>query len=323
MLRYLVRRILGSIPVLLVASFITFWLVRVSIDPLAKFRRGRDAERVLAEQRKALGLNHSIFIQWWDWLTHFVRGDLGTSSRTQDAVSSMIGHALWPTLQLLFWATIASVIVALALGTYSSVKQYSAGDYFFTGISYLGIAMPDFWFALLAIGVLVTGPTVWFHLDHPILYSIGLHNEGVKGINLDYIRHLALPVLTLTFTSVASWSRFHRASMLDVLNADYVRTARAKGVPSRQVITRHALRNALIPFTTVTALDTAFLISGVIITERIFSISGMGQAFLTALQTGDAPFLLAWFFVSAVAVIAMNLLADVAYVVLDPRIRLT
>jgi len=203
------------------------------------------------------------------------------------------------------------------------VKQYSPGDYVLTGVSYLGLAMPDFWFALIAIGLLVTMPTVWFHLNHPILYSVGLHNENVSGLNLDYFRHLALPVLTLTFTSVASWSRFHRAQMLEVLNADYVRTARAKGVPGRQVIMRHALRNSLIPFTTVTALDTAFLISGVIITEKIFSISGMGVAFLSALGAGDAPFLLAWFVISAVAVIGMNLVADVAYVVLDPRIRLS
>ena len=323
MLRYLVRRLLGSIPVLLVASLITFWMVRRAIDPLSKYRHLRDSQRVLAEQRKALGLDHPVMVQWWNWLTHFVRGNLGTSSRTHDAVSGMIQHALWPTLQLLFWATITSVVVALALGTYSAVKQYSAGDYIFTGLSYLGIAMPDFWFALVAIGLLVTMPTVWFHLDHPILYSIGLHNEGVSGLNLDYFRHLALPVITLTFGSVASWSRFHRAAMLDVLNADYVRTARAKGVPRRQVIMRHAFRNALIPFTTVTALDTAFLFSGVIITERIFSISGMGDGFLRALGSGDAQFLLAWFVVGALAVIVMNLLADVAYVVLDPRIRLS
>jgi peptide/nickel transport system permease protein len=321
-LRYLGRRLLGSIPVLLVASFITFWLVRKAVDPLAKFRHQRDSARVLAEQRVKLGLDHSIFQQWWDWLTHFVRGDMGTSSRTGDPVSSMIGHALWPSIQLMFWATLVSVIVAIALGVYSAVKQYSIGDYFFTGLSYIGIAMPDFWFALLAIALLVTGPTVWFHLDQPIFYSIGLHSEGVSGINLDYFRHLALPVLTLTFTSVAAWSRFLRAETLGVLNADYVRTARAKGVPRRRVITHHAVRNSLIPFTTVTALDTAFLIGGVIIVERIFSIPGMGQGFLTALQAGDAPFLLSWFFVTAVAVIAFNLLTDVFYVVLDPRIRL-
>ena len=183
--------------------------------------------------------------------------------------------------------------------------------------------MPDFWLALMAIALLVAGPKVWFHLDHPIFYSIGLHNEGVTGLNLDYFRHLALPVFTLTATSVAAWSRFERASMLEVLNSDYVRTARAKGVPRREVIFKHALRNALIPFTTVTALDTAFLISGVIIIEQIFSIPGMGRGFLTALQAGDTPFLLAWFVLSAVAVIGFNLLADFVYVVLDPRIRLT
>jgi peptide/nickel transport system permease protein len=322
-LRYLVRRVLGSIPVLLVASLITFWLVRVAIDPLARYRHQRDSQRVLAEQRAKLGLDHSIFQQWWDWLTHFVRGDMGTSSRTGDPVSSMIGHALWPSVQLLFWATIVSVTVAIVLGVYSAMKQYSIGDYFFTGLSYAGIAMPDFWFALMAIALLVTGPTVWFHLDQPIFYSIGLHSEGVSGLNLDYFRHLALPVLTLTFTSVAAWSRFLRAEMLGVLNADYVRTARAKGVPRRRVVRRHAFRNALIPFLTVTALDTAFLIGGVIITEKIFSISGMGQAFLTALQAGDAPFLLSWFFVTAIVVIGINLLVDVGYVALDPRIRLS
>ena len=323
MLRYLVRRILGSIPVLIIASFITFWLVRKAIDPLAKFRHTRDSRRVVAEQTKALGLDHSIAVQWWDWLTKFLHGDMGTSSRTGDSVSGMIQHALWPSLQLLFWATIVSVIVALALGTYSSIKQYSVGDYVATGISYFGISMPDFVFGLLAIAVLVTGPKQWFNLNQPIFYSIGLHSEGQSGLNLDYFRHLFIPVMVLAFTSVATWSRFHRASMLEVLNSDYVRTARAKGVPRRQVVMKHAFRNALIPFVTVTALDTAFLIGGVIIVEQIFSISGMGQAFLSALGAGDAPFLLAWFVIGAIAVIAINILTDVFYVVLDPRIRLS
>ncbi len=170
----------------------------------------------------------------------------------------------------------------------------------------------------------MTGPTVWFHLDQPIFYSIGLHSEGVTGLNLDYFRHLALPVLTLTFTSVAAWSRYLRA--VDARRAQRrLRAHRAgEGRAAAQGDLRATrVRNALIPFTTVTALDTAFLIGGVIIVEQIFSISGMGQAFLTALQAGDAPFLLAWFVIVAVAVIVFNLLADVFYVVLDPRIRLS
>jgi len=323
MLRYLVRRVLASVPVLVVASLITFWLVRVSVDPLAKFRRLRNSAQVIPKQRHLLGLDRPIIVQWWKWVTHFVHGDMGVSSRTQDPVSSMIARSLWPTLQLLFWGTIFSVALAIVLGVYSAVKQYSIGDYVVTALSYLGIAMPDFWLGLLAIGVLVTGPKVWFHLNTPIFYSIGLHNEGVKGFNLDYLRHIVLPAFVLTASSVATWSRFERASMLEVLNSDYVRTARAKGVPRRQVIFKHALRNALIPFTTVTALDTAGLIAGVIIIEQIFSISGMGQGFLIALGAGDAQFLLSWFFFSAVAVIFVNLLADVLYVVLDPRIRLS
>ena len=323
MLRYLVRRVLGSIPVLLVASFIMFVLVRATFDPLTKFRHQKDSARVLAEQSKALGLDKPLVVQWWNWLKDFVHGDMGTSSRTRDSVSSMIGRDLWPSLQLLFWATIVAVTVALLLSVYSAVKQYSVGDYVFTGLAYVGIAMPAFWFALILIGLFVTAPVKWFDLDGPIVYSIGLHSEGMSGINLDYFRHLALPVLTLTVTSVAEWSRFGRASMLDVLNADYVRTSRAKGVPRRQVVFKHALRNALIPFVTVTVLDTAFLIGGVIITEEIFAISGMGQGFLTALGAGDAPYLLAWFTISAIAVILFNLLADVFYVLLDPRIRLT
>jgi peptide/nickel transport system permease protein len=322
-LRYLVRRLLGAIPVLVFASFLTFWLIRAAIDPLARFRHQKNSPQLIAQQTEKLGLNHPLVVQWWDWFTRFVRGDLGTSTRTDGSVSGMIQHALWPTLQLLFWATLCSVILALALGTYSAVKQYSIGDYAATGLSYVGIAMPDFWAALVFIGVLVTGLKVWFNLNQPIFYSIGLHSPGVSGFNLDYIRHLFLPVFVLTFTSVAAWSRFHRASMLDVMNADYVRTARAKGVPERQVITRHAFRNALIPFVTVAALDTAFLISGVIIVEKIFSIPGMGAGFIDAFGAGDAPFLLAWFFVGAIAVIAMNLVADVIYVILDPRIRLS
>ena len=310
MLRYFLRRVLASIPVLLIASFITFWLVRVAVDPLAKFRRLRNSAQIIPRQRHALGLDEPIVVQWWKWLTRFVRGDMGTSSRTSDSVSSMIKHAVWPSLQLLFWATIISVVLAVILGVYSAVKQYSIGDYAFTGLSYVGIAMPDFWLALMAIALLVAAPTQWFHLNQPIFYSIGLHSEGMKGLNLDYFRHLALPVFVLVATSVAAWSRFERASMLEVLNSDYIRMARAKGVPRRQVIFKHALRNALIPFTTVMALDTAFLISGVIIIEQIFSIPGMGRGFLTALQAGDTAFLLAWFFFGAVAVIFVNLLAD-------------
>jgi len=320
-LTYIVRRVVYSIPVLLIASFLVFWGVRTTYDPTSKYRTSKDAARIIAQKRKELGLDKPILVQWWTWFTNFLHGNLGVSDRTNDNVWSMLTHALWPSLQLMFWGTMFALVIAIGVGVYSAVKQYSFGDYAFTGISYIGIAMPTFLFGLLAIALLVTLPVTKFHLSEPIFYSVGLHSQGESGFNLDYIRHLALPVLTLTVQSVAVWSRFQRASMLDVLNADYVRTARAKGVPRRKVIFRHAFRNALIPLVTVVALDSAFLVGGLVITEQIFSISGMGRLFLDSLSFGDAPVLLGWFLIVAIFVIVFNLVADLMYGVLDPRIR--
>jgi peptide/nickel transport system permease protein len=322
-LTYILRRILYSVPVLIIASFLVFWGIRSTYDPTAKYRTSKDAARVIAEKRKELGLDRPIIAQWWTWFTGFLHGNLGTSERTGDRVSNMLTHALWPSLQLMFWGLLIALVLAIAVGVYSAVKQYSAGDYAFTGISYVGIAMPTFLFGLLSIALLVTWPVTKFHLDQPIFYSVGLHSEGQSGFNLDYLRHLALPVAALTVQSVAVWSRFQRASMLDILNADYVRTARAKGVPQRKVIFKHAFRNALIPLVTVVALDTAFLVGGLVITEQIFSIAGMGRLFLDSLQFGDAPVLLGWFLVVALFVITFNLFADLAYGWLDPRIRVS
>ena len=324
MLTYIARRIVYSVPVLIVATFLTFWGLRIAFDPLAKYRNTKGAAKTLVEQKKRLGLDHPLVVQWWHWFTKAIRGNLGVSDRTNNAVMGEIIHRLGTTVHLIVWGTVLSGIIAIGVGVYSAVKQYSIGDYVFTGVSYLGLAMPPFWFGLMAIVLFVTFPVTHWHLKQPIVYSIGLHATGKSGIfNLDYYRHLALPVLTLTVQSIASWSRFERASMLDVLSADYVRTARAKGVPRRKVIFKHAFRNALIPLLTVMALDTAFLFGGLIITEQIFAISGMGRYFLESLSAGDAPALTGWVVITALFVIAFNLLADIMYSVLDPRIRLS
>jgi peptide/nickel transport system permease protein len=328
-LTFITRRVLYSIPVLLVASFVTFVGVRWAFDPLARYRAPGTArtpeqtQRLLALKRHQLHLDESIFAQWWHWLSGVLHGDLGTSERTGSSVWSMISRAMWPTAQLLFWGTLVSLAIAIGIGIYSATRQYSAGDYAFTTASYIGLAMPPFWFGLMAIALLVTWPVEKFGLSQPILYSVGLHSTGQTGFNLDYVRHLVLPVAVLTVQSIASWSRFQRASMLDVMHADYIRTARAKGLPQRTVVIRHAFRNALIPLVTVVALDTAFLFGGLLITEQIFAISGMGRLFLSAIQVGDAPVVLGWFLVIAIAVIAANLVADILYGVLDPRIRVS
>jgi peptide/nickel transport system permease protein len=323
MLTYIFRRVLYSVPVLIVVSFITFWGIRLAFDPLAKFRGQHNSAQIIPIQRKRLGLDKPIPYQWFKWFVRALHGDLGVSDSSNNHVFGELIHRLGTTMHLIFWGTLVAALLAVGIGVYSAVKQYSVGDYAFTGLSYIGIAMPPFWFGLMAIVLLVTWPKTQFNLDHPIFYSIGLHSTGESGIfNLDYYRHLALPVATLVVQSVASWSRYQRASMLDVLGADYIRTARAKGVPRRRVIFKHAFRNALIPLVTVMALDTAYLFGGLVITEKIFAISGMGAYFIDALNHGDAPALLGWTLFIAVIVITFNLIADVLYGVLDPRIRL-
>ncbi|WP_447911644.1 ABC transporter permease [Microbacterium phyllosphaerae] len=321
MITFITRRVLYSIPVIIVASFILFWAVRSTFDPLAKLRQAHDPA-VIAREIERLGLDRSIPEQYFLWLRSLVVGDWGLSTRTGTPVLPLIGAALWPTLQLAFWGLIIAVLIAGGISVYSAVRQYSLGDNLLTGASYIGIAMPAFWFGLILIQTFAVWPKEAFGLNEPPLFFIGLHSPGQTGV-LDYIRHLILPVAALMIALVASWSRFGRAAMLDALSSDYVRTARAKGVPRRQVIWRHAVRNSMAPFVTVVALDAAILIGGLVVTEQIFAIPGMGRLFLQSLVAGDVYVLLPWMIVVAVAVVICNLIADIAYAVLDPRVRLS
>lgn len=321
MITFITRRVLYSIPVILVASFVLFWAVRSTFDPLAKLRQAHDPA-VLAREIERLGLDRSVPEQYLLWLRSLVSGDWGVSSRTGTPVLPLIGEALWPTVQLAFWGLIVAVLIAGGISVYSAVRQYSLGDNLLTGASYIGIAMPAFWFGLILIQTFAVWPKEQFGLSEPPLFFIGLNSPGQTGV-LDYIRHLVLPVAALMIALVASWSRFGRAAMLDALSSDYVRTARAKGVPRRQVIWRHAVRNSLAPFVTVVALDAAILIGGLVVTEQIFAIPGMGRLFLQSLVAGDVFVLLPWMIVVAVAVVICNLIADIAYAVLDPRVRLS
>lgn len=321
MLTFVARRVLYSIPVLIVASFLLFCIVRVTFDPTASLRMSRDVGAVERE-RERLGLNDPLVVQYGNWAKDFVRGDWGESDRTREDVFPMVRRALWITIQLIFWGILVSALIAISVGVYSAVRQYSIPDYLFTGIAFIAVAMPPFWFGLMAIKWLAVEPQQAWNLSDPPVYFVGLHSPGSEGFT-DYARHLVLPVMTLTVQIVASWTRYQRASMLDALSSDYVRTARAKGVPRRKVVVKHGLRNALIPLVTVMAVDIGLLFGGLIITETIFSIPGMGRLFFDSLQRGDAPVLAAWVVVTAAFVIAFNLLADTVYALLDPRIRLS
>ena len=346
MLNFVVRRIAYSIPVLLLASILLFFFIHATFDPLVKYRQSPDLT-IVAREGLRLGIYQqpcrtftttappirpvetcakaSDLHQYWFWLSHFVRGKMGTSFTTNDAVSRDIRNALGNTVQLIFWGVLVSAVLAVLIGVYSAVRQYSVLDYVFTGTSFAGLSMPAFWFGLIAIDF------ISFRLQHhlgmhsPPLYSIGLHGAhggGFPGAVFDYARHLALPVATLAVQIVASWSRYERSSMLDVMSSDYIRTAQAKGLPRRKVVFKHGLRNALVPLVTVMAIDVGALFGGLLITEQIFSIPGMGKLFDTALQNGDTQVLLPWLMVSAAFIVAFNLLADVLYGVLYPRIRL-
>jgi peptide/nickel transport system permease protein len=317
---YIARRLAYSIPVLLIASFLLFAFVRATFDPTARLRASRDPNAVQRE-RERLGLDRPVVIQYKEWLVKFSHGDWGESSRTRERVVPMVRRAMWGTLQLIGWGVLVSALLAVGIGVFSAVRQYSFADFGFTSLSFLGLAMPPFWFGLIAIQFLSVYPKEWFHLSETPLFFVGLHSVDGAGF-IDYARHLVLPVMTLTVQIVAAWSRYERASMLDALNADYVRAAKAKGLSPSAVVFKHAFRNALMPLVTVMALDIGALFGGLIITESIFSIPGMGRLFFDALIQGDANVLVVWTVLVAAFVVAFNLLADILYGVLDPRIRL-
>lgn len=322
MLNFALRRLLYSIPVILIGSFILFWAVRTVFDPLLKLRQVRDPE-VIARETERLGLDQGIVVQYGRWLTGFVTGDWGTSSRTSGPVLPMIQSALAVTLELLIWSLIFATIAAVLVGVWSALRQYSPSDYALTGLAYVGLAIPAFWFGLILIQLLAVWPQQLLGWSEPPFYFIGLSSADQEESLLDTARHMVLPILTLTVGLVAVWSRFTRTSMLDALSSDYVRTARAKGVPRRRVVINHALRNAWGPLITVIAIDSALLIGGLLVTEQVFSIPGMGRLFLDSLLAGDVFVLMPWMLLVALAVIVLNFLADIAHALLDPRVRLT
>jgi peptide/nickel transport system permease protein len=231
----------------------------------------------------------------------------------------VMGH----TLQFVLSAIIISVVLGIAIGVYSALRQYSLFDQIATTLSFIGFALPVFWLALM-LQVLVVQIYLKWHIR--VFYTSGLSSvQPGHGLHflLDRVQHLALPVIALSFLSVAGHSRYMRASMLDVLNSDYLRTARAKGVAERRVVLKHAFRNALIPMITIVALDFGGLFAGAIVTETIFTLDGMGYYFINSLFASDPYPVMAWLMIVATMVVLFNLVADVLYGVFDPRIRLS
>jgi peptide/nickel transport system permease protein len=319
MLTYIARRVLYSIPVLFLSSFLSFVFVSYAGNPLGNLRSNpripANTLKLVAERNH---LNDPVVLRYFYWLKDFVTDKMGKSLLTFQPIWPDVHRTILHTAQVVIIAECLAIILGVAVGIFSAIRQYSVFDYTFTSLSFLGYAMPTFWLGLL-LQILFVDIYLKWHVR--IFYTSGLNNIGQGTWSLDRLQHIALPVVTLCVVSFALYSRYMRASMLDVINSDYVRTARAKGVAEWRVITRHVVRNALIPVVTVAALNLGGLLGGAIVTETIFTLDGFGYYFIQALQNSDFYAVMAYLVVTSVIIILFNLIADVVYGYLDPRIR--
>jgi peptide/nickel transport system permease protein len=318
-LTYITRRVLYTIPVLIVSSFLVFVFVSLAGDPLARLRANPQLSQVTVNHLKhEYHLDASIPVRYWYWVKDVFTHKLGVSLNTFQPIWPDITRTLGHTAQLILLAETFAIVLGITVGVFSAIRQYSVFDYVFTSISFLGFAMPVFWLALLLQILFVD---IYLKWDVRIFYTSGLNSPHEGTWSLDRLQHIALPVITLCIISFALYSRYMRASMLDVINSDYVRTARAKGLSERRVVMGHVFRNALIPITTIAALQIGGLLGGVIITETVFSLDGIGYYFVQKLGQLDLYAVMAYLLVTAVIIVTMNLIADILYGFLDPRIR--
>jgi peptide/nickel transport system permease protein len=322
MLSYVIRRLLYSVAVLIAASMLVFFFVTVSGDPLAPLYTTPNVSRssidAIAERKH---INDPIPVRYAYWVKDATTDNFGTTLLDNRPILPDLWRVMKNTLQLVIVAELLAILLAIGIGVYSALRQYSAFDYSATTISFLGLATPVFWLGLM-MQVLVVYVYSW--TGHRIFPIANLSDvDPGKGIDfaIDRAHHLAMPILVLMVANVAGYSRFMRASMLEVVNSDYVRTARAKGLMERRVVMKHAFRNALVPLVTVVALGLPALLGGAIVTETVFSLDGMGLYFINALGTADPYPVMAWLMITATMIVIFNLVADILYGVLDPRVR--
>ncbi|MBP2077135.1 ABC transporter permease [Oceanobacillus polygoni] len=303
-MNYIVRRMLQIIPVLLIISFIVFTLVFIAGDPVALMLPDDATLEEIEQLRESIGLNEPFYVQYGSYVFRVVQGDFGESFRYGQDALSVVWERLPATFELAIAAIIIAIMVAIPFGIWSATKQNSSIDLIATGAAVVGKAMPNFWLGIMLI----------------LFFSVTLGVLPVSGRGS--FAHLILPAITLGTGIAAEMTRLIRSSMLEILNQDYIRTAKSKGIKSVQVIYKHAFRNALIPFVTITALQTSTLIGGALITETVFAWPGIGQLLIQAVNTRDMAIVQACVMIIAAIVILMNLLADIIYRILDPRIKL-
>jgi peptide/nickel transport system permease protein len=313
------------VPTVLVVTFIAFWAVKSGTDPVQSFlhTNPRATPTQIAKYKEVNGLVGSTPEQYVRWLGHFLSGNWGHSIKGNRPVWPELKNSLANSIVLGAFATVIGISVGLSIGILSALRQYSKFDTIATTGAFVGISVPPFVSAILIQTFVAVFLKNWLHLGKPPLPTSGVYPPGHTGFDLILrLKYMILPAFVVAIQIVAQYSRYMRASLLEVVNSDYMRTARAKGISERRVIVKHALRNALIPVVTVAAIDIGAIVGGLIITERIFEYPGMGLYLITALNNGDFPSLMPWLVIIVMSTIIFNLFADVAYAWLDPRIRL-
>lgn len=324
MIGYLVKRLLGAIPLLLGILTIIFFVVHLAPgDPTARFFNPNVSPEVIEQMRRNLGLDQPLHIQYWKWLTSFLSGDFGYSFGQMRPIGEILPEVLWNTMQLTLVSLVVIFAVGMLIGIVQAVRQYSAADNILTFLALFFYSMPSFWFALMLILIFSRGADAGWLFNWPAsgMTSIDYDYLSPAGKLGDRLQHLVMPAIALGIGSAAGVARYMRGSMLEVIHQDFIRTARAKGLSERAVVFKHALRNALIPIITLVGLYLPFLLSGAVLVETIFAWPGMGRAIVEAILARDYPMVMATSFVIAAMVVLGNLLSDVLYAVVDPRIR--
>lgn len=341
MTEYIIRRTLQAVPLLFIISIILFVLMSNMGDPLATLGgrqppRGEDRLRL----ERQLGLDQPFYIQYIYWLVGndwrmvdttgdgvpnaygtrrgILRGDWGTSLVTRRPVLEMIGERLPNTLLLMGTVQVVVILVSLGIGIYAALRQYSLVDNVVTTGAFIGFSMPIFWLALMLMYIFAVNFKRW---GLPYFPTVGMYDPMVGKTVPQVLWHMVLPVTSLSLISIAVYSRYIRASMLDVINQDYMRTARSKGLAERAILWHHALKNASLPLVTLVGLDLPLLLAGAVVTERIFAWPGMGRLFLDHVERIDTPVLMGILMLVSLAVVVFQLLTDIVYTWLDPRIR--
>ena len=312
--KYIIKRILIAIPVLIGITIIDYAIMCMAGSPLEMLQGPRVSEAAVEAKKIALGLDKPFYIQYFVWLSQLLHGNMGYSMKSYQPVSEMIGCHLGPTLLLMGVSLIVSLLIAIPAGIYSAIRQYSKGDYAVVTLSFLGSSIPGFFLSLLLI-YLFTVKLGW-------LPSSGMTTLGTQGGFADVAKHMVMPVIVLAASIAGRNIRYIRSAMLEILQQDYLRTARAKGIGNFNVINKHALRNALVPIVTVIGMEIPVMFGGAVIVEQVFSWPGLGLMTMSAITSRDFPVIMGVCLLSAIVVLIANLITDILYALVDPTIQL-